>query len=178
MEDFFFRQDWTVKDAVADVILLERWKKGSPLIERSKRPFEAQSTPGISIDGRFQLLNVQMDTNSFGRRSVLPLTFWWKSLEDLKEDYQMVLILKKGSKVIYAHPRRIGYTILPTSTWFKEVYLKERYWFLLPPLEKGEYALAMTFYNIDTGKKAGMSFSSQNLTQKGEMLQIGYLNVP
>ncbi len=181
MQDFFLNHDWVIKDAVQDIVLLEKGvgKGGLKLIEQGDQSFHL--TPPLDeiiIDDNFQLLKAEFGNDSFGRRGVIPLKFHWRSLRDLKEDYQMVFLLKKNARVVYAYPRRIGYTVLPTSTWSKETYVTERYWFLLPPLDKGEYTLSVMFYNINIGKKANVSLSKSGFTQKGDRLDIGSVRVP
>ncbi len=164
-DPFFSQVNWKVKDAVEDIVLLEREdEEGIRLVEVMKDhgPEDISQSPQVLIDHRFRLLVSKIGPSLHSRRSLLPLTFLWKSDVDVKENYKMVLYIKKGDETVDSRVRRIGYSIYPTVSWEKGDFIKENYWLLLPPsLPPGQYSLEIFFFNADQNQISTIEIANQ-----------------
>ncbi|MBI5150468.1 MAG: DUF2079 domain-containing protein [Candidatus Omnitrophica bacterium] len=159
--DFYFSEDWRVKKAAEDIVLLEKGggERLPKLLEVSAAPAAGVfPDPPVSIDGRFSLLDLAMDRPD----GTVPLTFFWRAEEDVGDLYRLTIILKKEGKPVFSWAHYPGYGAYATPLWKKGDYIKERYWLLLPALSSGEYALFISLANMTTHQGAQLTYQGRS----------------
>jgi hypothetical protein len=58
-----------------------------------------------------------------------------------KGDYRVLLRIKDKDKIIYEKTRHLGSVVYPVSDWHEGEYIKERYNYVIPQLNKGKYTI-------------------------------------
>lgn len=161
---FYFDHDWTVKDAVEDIVLFQkrRGEGGLRLVDVRHNPFIlAGENLSLTIDQKFQLINFSTDEEARVNTTTLPITMIWKAQGDVPDIYGLVIHLKKDGKTVFRWNHHIGYGVYPTALWKKEDYVKERYWIMLPSLQPGEYVFSVSAVNITQKKEVQLSRQGQ-----------------
>ena len=129
----------------AENLVLFKKGEGEKLVEVSASQAGGPSAL-ITVDHKFGLTHFEAGSGFFKSDSLIPLTFTWQSYEDIKEQYELVLFLKKDGKLYMQRRHQMGYLIYPTLVWKKGETIKEHFWLSVPRFKKqGEYSLEMGF---------------------------------
>jgi len=179
ISDFFLKEKWSVVDAVEDIVLFKRPDGKLNLVETSRQPFlPGEIAARITIEENFQLLKFEIGQNRFGRPSVIPLTFYWKALRNIPDEYKMGLLLKKEEQTLDVRSRTIGYAIYPTNIWQEGEYIKEHFWLDLPDLESGDYSLYVGFFNLHEIRMATIRLPDDSGSGEYDIVKLGDIHVP
>lgn len=165
LSDFYFKGGWQVKNAVEEIVLLEKSETSRlpSLVEVSRNPPpEAFSNPSIAIDNQFLLLHFAVNQQNSLSSATVPLTFLWKAEQDINDLYGMVIELKKEGKTIFHWRRHLGYAVYATPLWKKGDYIKEHYWLLWPPLSPGEYTFFISLVNERKQQAGRLTYQNQS----------------
>ncbi|MBF0384806.1 MAG: DUF2079 domain-containing protein [Candidatus Omnitrophica bacterium] len=151
VQKFFLNKGWGVLQAADDVILMKKdLDNNSKLVDVSNTPFLPEEEQiSWSIDNSIALITARiypiysLDKDT----TIVPITFYWKSLEQTNDKYLMRFIIQGAGKVIYMPWREIGYVVFPTSSWEKSSFIKQNYWLPLSSVSKEEYSISISFWN-------------------------------
>lgn len=62
----------------------------------------------------------------------MPISLYWKVVNETAENYQLRLYVNDGDDVVYEKHYALGYGIFPSDEWKKESYVETNYWFHIP----------------------------------------------
>ncbi len=146
-----FDDHWKLMDSVEDIALFKRdenyQKTTQRLIEKSDRPFIKNTSKTIEIESTVSLEGVYFPKIFPKNYKIFPLTMYWKALQTTNISYAMGIKIMSGCSIYYGKYRPIGSTIYPTNIWKKDEYIKEKYFYLLPRMDPGQYLIKINFYN-------------------------------
>jgi uncharacterized membrane protein len=146
-----FDQRWTIKDSIEDIVLFRRRLNNEPsdrLVEVDNKSFLING-PHIMLDNTLSLEGINFPQDFSHLNRIFPVVIEWKSLQETKSSYDVLTGVKKEGKTIYSKRRPVGSTIYPTDVWKQGQYIKEKYFYLLPPLSQGEYTFETSVYASD-----------------------------
>jgi uncharacterized membrane protein len=149
----FFQDNWSVKDALENVVLFERKQNPLRLVEVLKEPGgEAPPNLNVKVNGESTLLAVTRGVSLNHSAAILPLTFYWKAQKPSSKNYGMIIYIKdKGGRLVLANFHVIGYALYPTKAWQEGDYIKERYWLYVPHVNLDQASVAFDFWEGGSG---------------------------
>ena len=143
----FFQKDWSVKDALENVVLFEKKKNPLRLVEVSREPFPGVvPNLNVRIDRKLTLVSVARGVALNDNPAALPLIFYWKAEGQIDTHYAIMSHIKQGQNEVMNSFREIGYAIYPTKTWREGDYIKEYCWLYVPKMDLGRAILAFDFW--------------------------------
>ena len=176
LKKFYFDTEWNVINAYNEIVLFERGQEnGVKLVRHSPQsfiPFDPEKT--VMIDDTFALLDVQLDRNQFRQASILPLVFYWKSVNTTNGIYKIRVEIQNDQNMIQ-HQRRIGSIFDPTNTWREGDYIEDRYWFSISDLKPGQYSLYYSFYETHSDRAVSLKLKNQSI--KGDIIKLKFAEI-
>ena len=164
IHDLYFSRPWETIDAIEDITLLSTSKKNTNqrLVENSQSFFPNSSKKfDINIGENLKLLDLQIRPIKVANKNVLPLELVWQSTAKTNDFLAIVLSIVKENEILITRRHVIGYTFNATPLWEESQYVKEHYNLLLPALERGEYILNISVFNISQKKLETIYFNNQ-----------------
>lgn len=179
LKELFIDHDWRVQQAVEEMVFLTKnTTTGIKLLEIQPQPFpKTPNENDISVDQTFDLQAVTINHNLSSNGQLLPITFYWKANEEIKNQYALNLGIRKNNDWVYTHSRTIGYTIYPTSVWKKGDYIKEYYAYYLPVLEPGEYSIDISIMNRTAKQPANLTLNRTGKESGGKTISIATFTI-
>ncbi|MCB9772396.1 MAG: DUF2079 domain-containing protein [Candidatus Omnitrophica bacterium] len=160
----YFARSWETIDAIEDITLLSasQTNDGQRLVENSQSFFsDSPKRFDISIGEHLKLLDLQILPINVANKSILPLELVWQSTAPINDLLAIHLSIVQKNQIRITRKHVIGYAFNATPLWEKNQYVKERYNLLLPALERGEYILNISIFNISKKKLETISFNNQ-----------------
>ena len=146
-----FNDHWRLKESIEDVALYEKDPAGlniNRLIDKRNKPFLKSSSEGINIENTISLQGLEFPKIFPQKYRIFPMTSYWKCIAKSNIFYTIFIRISSENKIVYEKVRLIGSTIYPTYFWCPGEYIRERYFYLLPPLVPGEYRIEIGFYDL------------------------------
>ncbi len=169
---FYEEGSWGLVDAIGDTVLLSKGER-QKLIQ--KTPFiktENGKHKEVAIESKISLISFQVRQNNVKVNSILPMEFVWRSLDQVKDTYEVAFCFLKDGKIIHSTRHEIGYKIYPTFSWDKDEKIIERYHLYVPPLPEGSYILKAIFVNKSADPQGFVPVDPEN---KDNILSINLL---
>ncbi len=180
LQEFFKQSGLDVWQAAAETILFKKnLGNGIRLVEKSREPFVLMSDhPKITIDRKFSLLFHTRGPFLEQQGRIIPLSFYWESLQMIKSNYSVTFSAKnqENGEETLLHKHLIGYAIYPTNVWESREFIKENFWLPLPELKKGKYDLYIKFSNPDNNDDGNWVEQGQPEAQRKD-LKIGTVRI-
>lgn len=114
----------------------------------------------INYDNKIHLQKVEITNETIHYDNLLKITYYWKPLKPINEDYIVFVHFLDGSgNIIFQQDHEPYYGLSPTSRWKPNEIIKESYWTKIPPIvPKGRYYIKIGLYN----KKGRLPVVTQN----------------
>ncbi len=108
-----------------------------------------------ALGNAIELLGFDFDANAIKSNATIPLTLYWRSLEQMRERYTVfVHLLDANGNIIAQRDSEPDNGNAPTTSWLKGEVIADRYAIALPQnLAPGEYTLVAGMYSAATGKR-------------------------
>lgn len=156
---FYFSYPWQVRQAVDDIILMERrGTSGLPLVENLPSDAIIREIDA-KISNNLTLANLKAGALTNG---VLPLEFTWEATEEISDYLFVIIKIFKDDKLILLRKHPIGYTFNATPLWKKGQCVREYYYLLWPQqLKTDHYQIAISVENQNTKQLETLYFKDQ-----------------
>lgn len=106
-----------------------------------------------NFGGLVELLGYDLERTGFSPGEVLPLTLYWRALEQMDTSYTVFTHLVDEDNRIWGqqdNPSKEGEH--PTTLWVKGEVVTDRYSIIVDPdTPSGQYVIEIGLYNVDTG---------------------------
>ena len=158
-----FSSNWRLQESIEDVALFVKnpdRREALRLIEKSAQPFSQNNTMKWQVFDKLGLLDLKFPHIISGKVRVFPVTMDWQCLAPSKIDFEVLVRVTSGGQLLYSKRKPIGASIYPVKSWQEGEYVRETYYYLLPQLPQGQYALEVSFYN---SKKSSSGHGEQSI---------------
>ncbi len=126
-------------------------KNGNPdinLFQKEKQFSNIKNKQITNIDNKIEFLGWSPITNyslPITHYQLLPISLYFKALNELDENYQLKLSVKnKNGQIVHSKLYPLAYGLYPTSDWQTNEVIKINYWFLMPEkLPKDDYIIEL-----------------------------------
>ncbi len=165
LSDFYFQGNWRVRNAVEEIVLLEKNEKDllPLLVDVFRNPTsELVSKPLSAINSQFLLLDFAIDEQSRLSNVTVPLTFLWRAEQNITDLYGMVIALVREGETVFRWYHHPGYGVYATPLWQEGEYIKEHYWIRLPSLSPGEYNFSISLFNLTKQRREELAYQNQS----------------
>ncbi len=158
----FFGEDWTVEQAVENIILFRK-AKGEKIVEIDRLPANIRYNDIQKIGNDLALNQTAVIPETIRAGETLPLIFEWLVFEDQVGHFMSQIIIAKGERTVSRRSHLNGYKIFPSFTWKKGDLVRERYWLSIPRIPPGTYEIRLRFIDL-TEKKEEVTLNLTTLT--------------
>lgn len=142
---------------------------GKIYVVEVQRVFEVptiQHPRQANLGGLVEFLGYDLGGTGFSPGDVLPLTLYWRALEQMGISYTVFTHLIDGDNRIWGQqdnpPQEGGH---PTTLWMKGEVVTDRYGIIVnPDVPSGEYVVEIGLYNAETGERLPV------LDERGEIV--------
>lgn len=174
LRDLFQTGDFGIVDMVGMVALFKRgFNSDARLYEiLEEEPILLNQISG-TINGDMELMACRLDKKML-RRNLLPVSFYWRCLEESDMTYYLALNLidEKGATV-RTFTRFICYRLYPTNEWQPGQVIIDNHTFVLPAdLPHGTYRLCMSVLTFNTKAVQKLRFTINGTTLEHQAIDL------
>jgi hypothetical protein len=148
-----------------------------PLVERLITAPSIQHPINANFSNKIEFLGYDIDKTKWEIYDVVHVTYYWKCLECLEEDYTVfVHFTDKDGKIIYQQDHPFCHGAYPTSEWKKGEIIKEEYYFpISTKVKEAAYEIRIGVY-IPHNKRMDV-ITTEGGTWDGWRLIIGEITI-